>query len=141
MTLGIFWVGHSVQFQYIARSDRNLFWINIFLLMIISLIPFTTSFLSRHIEFKLAIFIYWLNIFLLGVIVYAHWDYVMRRGYIESDLPVSTINKAIRKRVIVAQSLYLVGALLCFISTYLSVFFIIAVQLSYAFALFETRKK
>jgi len=91
MTLGIFWVGHSVQFQYIARSDRNLFWINIFLLMIISLIPFTTSFLSRHIEFKLAIFIYWLNIFLLGVIVYAHWDYVMRRGYIESDLPISTI--------------------------------------------------
>jgi len=141
MTLGIFWVGHSVQFQYIARSDRNLFWINIFLLMIVSLIPFTTSFLSRHIEFKLAVIIYWVNIFLLGVIVYAHWDYVMRSGYVESDLPVSTINKVIRKRVIVAQSLYLVGALLCFISTYLSVFFIIAVQLGYAFALFETRKK
>jgi uncharacterized membrane protein len=109
--------------------------------MIISLIPFTTSFLSRHIEFKLAIIIYWVNIFLLGVIVYAHWDYVMRRGYVEAELPVATINKAIRKRVIVAQSLYLVGAFLCFISTYLSVFFIIGVQLSYAFALFEKRKK
>src|SRR3954451_19878347 len=35
MTLGIFWVGQSVQFQYIVRSDRNLFWINILFLMIV----------------------------------------------------------------------------------------------------------
>jgi uncharacterized membrane protein len=141
MTLGIFWVGHSVQFQYIARSDRNLFWINIFLLMVVSLIPFTTSFLSRHIEFKLAIIIYWLNILLFGIIVYLHWDYVMRHNYAEADVPIPTVDKAIRKRIIVAQSLYAGGALLCFVNTYLSVFFIIAVQLNYAFALFEKRRK
>lgn len=141
MTLGIFWVGHSVQFQYIAKSDRNLFWINIFLLMIVSLIPFTTSFLSRNIEFRLAIIIYWVNILLFGVMAYVNWDYVMRHGYAEADIPISTVDKAVRKRVIVAQSLYAVGALLCFISTYLSIFFIIGVQLSYAFAPFERRRK
>ncbi len=136
MTLGIFWVGHSVQFQFIAKSDRNLFWINIFLLMIVSLIPFTTSFLSRHVEYKLAIGIYWLNIFLFGVIIYINWIYVIRHGYVEANSMIASIDKAVRKRVIVAQSLYAAGALLCLISTYLSIFFIIAVQLNYAFTLF-----
>jgi len=141
MTLGIFWVGHSVQFQYISRSDRNLFWINIFLLMIVSLIPFTTSFLSRHVEFKLAIIIYWINILVFGIVVYIHWDYVIRQGYVETEVPIPIVDKAVRKRIIVAQSLYAMGASLCFISTYLSIFFIIGVQLNYALALFEKRKK
>jgi hypothetical protein len=50
------------------------------------------------------------------------------------------IDKAVRKRVIVAQSLYLFGALLCFISTYVSIAFIILVQLNYAFACFTLQK-
>ena len=109
--------------------------------MIVSLIPFTTSFLSRNIEFRLAIIIYWLNILLFGAMAYVNWDYAMRHGYAEADLPIASVDKAVRKRVIVAQSLYAVGALLCLISTYLSIFFIIGVQLSYAFAPFEKRRK
>lgn len=141
MTLGIFWLGQSVQFQYIAKSDRNLFWINIFFLMIVSLVPFTTSFLSRHVEFKLAIGVYWLNIFLLGLIIYINWIYVVSHEYTEEGIPIETINKVVKKRVIVAQSLYALGALLCFISTYLSIFFIIAVQLNYAFVFFGNKRK
>lgn len=141
MTLGIFWTGHSMQFQYIHKSDRNFFWINIFFLMIISVVPFTTSFLARYIEFKLAIGLYWLNIFLLGVIIYINWSYAKKHEYTIADDSLVTIDKAIRKRVIVAQSLYAIGALFCFISTYLSIFFIIAVQLNYAFALIGKKAK
>lgn len=141
MTLGIFWVGQSVQLQHIEKSDRNLVWINIFFLMIVSLLPFTTSFLSNHIEFKLAIALYWLNIFLLGVIIYINWNYAMKNNYVNAgDIPLASLDKAVRKRVIVAQSLYAAGALLCFINNYVSIFFIIAVQLNYAFAFFGKRK-
>jgi len=73
--------------------------------------------------------LYWLNIFLLGVIIYIHWSYVVRHKYLVTNIPMEAIDKAIRKRVIVAQSLYAVGALLSFINTYVSIFFIIAVQL------------
>jgi uncharacterized membrane protein len=141
MTLGIFWVGQSVQLQHIEKSDRNLVWINIFFLMIVSMLPFTTAFLSTHIGFKLAIGLYWLNIFLLGMIVYINWNYAMRNKYVVSpDIPLEGLDKAVRRRVIVAQSLYAIGALLCFINNYVSIFFIIAVQLNYAFAFFGKRK-
>ena len=139
MTLGLFWNGHTTQYEYIRRSDRNLFWMNIFFLMIVSLLPFTTSFLARHIEFRFAVGLYWLNIFLLGMLGYGHWKYVLRHQYIEPDISIVYINKAICHRIIVGQSLYAFGALLCLISTYLSILFIIVVQLNYALAIFEKR--
>jgi uncharacterized membrane protein len=43
------------------------------------------------------------------------------------------------KNVVVAQCLYLFGALCCFISTYLSIAIIISVQLNYAFAILSGR--
>jgi uncharacterized membrane protein len=141
MTLGIFWMGQSVQFQFLERSDRNSSWISIFYLMIVSLLPFTTAFLSKHIEFKLAIGIYWLNIFLAGCIIFIHWCYVVKNKLVRRDEDLAIVDKAVRKRVITAQSLYAFGAALSFISTYLSIFFIIAVQLNYAFALLGKMKR
>lgn len=51
------------------------------------------------------------------------------------------INSAIRKRIIIAQSLYAIGALLCFINNYLSITVIILIQLNYALALISRRYK
>jgi hypothetical protein len=42
--------------------------------------------------------------------------------------------RAIRRRIVVAQSLYAFGALLCIFSTYWSIGVIVLVQLNYAFA-------
>ena len=50
---------------------------------------------------------------------------------------IQVIEKAIRRRIITAQSLYAAGALLCFINTYLSIAVIIMVQLNYALAFFS----
>jgi len=69
MTLGIYWSAHSSQFHYISKSDRHLNWINLFFLLFVSVIPFTTAFLSEFITFKFAIFIYWLNLTLLGAML------------------------------------------------------------------------
>ncbi|MEP6848826.1 MAG: TMEM175 family protein [Acidobacteriota bacterium] len=53
MTLGIFWVGHSTQFTFIKRTDRHLTWPNIFILLVISIFPFTTAFLSEYINVQI----------------------------------------------------------------------------------------
>jgi len=88
----------------------------------------------------LAIGLYWLNIILAGILIYSHWSYAYRHNYlsIEGNERMA-IDKAVRRRVIVAQSLYLFGALLCFINTYLSIGFIILVQLNYAFAIISKK--
>lgn len=141
MTLGIFWTGQSAQLRYIERSDRHLNWISLFFLLFVSVLPFTTAFLSEHIHFKVAIGIYWLNVLALGAVLYIHWNYAVKNGY--ADLPEAerpAIDKAIRRRIIIAQGLYACGALLCFINTYLSITVIILIQLNYALAFFFRRR-
>ena len=140
MTMGIFWTGQGVQLNQMERYDRNLNWMSLFFLLVITLFPFTTAFLGEHINFKLAIGMYWLNILLAGILIYLHWHYAYKHNFLSVEGEArKAIDKAIRKRVIVAQTLYLIGALLCFINTYLSIGFIILVQLNYAFAFFTNK--
>ncbi|QIP15929.1 DUF1211 domain-containing protein [Spirosoma aureum] len=133
MTLGIFWTGYSTQFNYIEKYDRNLNWYSLFFLLFVSLIPFSTNVLSNHINNQVSIGIYWLNIFAMGNMLYIHWRYARRNNFLSlSGKAQETVDKAIRSRVFTAQSLYALGASLCFINTYLSIAFIIGVQLNYA---------
>ena len=52
---------------------------------------------------------------------------------VRGDLPPEA-ERAIRRRIVFAQSLYGIGALIGLISTWVGVVFIIAVQLNYAIA-------
>ena len=141
MTLGIFWTGHSSQFHFIDKSDRNFNWINLSFLLFVSIVPFTTAFLSEYITFKFAIAIYWLNLFLLGMMLFKILSYADKHNYFIHDLAdKSVIKKAMIRRGMVAQSLYAFGALLCFVSTYLSIAVLIAIQLYFVLALFSKSK-
>ncbi|HRN49343.1 MAG TPA: TMEM175 family protein [Niabella sp.] len=133
MTTGIFWMGHSAQYKHIEKSDRNLSWLNLLFLLTVILLPFSTSFLGNYTNYKFPIAIYWLNIFLMGAMLYVHWAYAYKHGFVSTETR-EIVNKPLRTRIIIAQTLYFFGALMCFISPYLSIAFIIAVQLNYAFA-------
>src|SRR5436305_15204008 len=51
MTLGIFWTGHSSQFHFIERSDRNFNWINLSFLLFVTVTLFTTAFVREFFMF------------------------------------------------------------------------------------------
>lgn len=141
MTLGIFWTGQSTQYDYIVRYDRNLNWMALFFLMFASLLPFSTVILGNHIHSKFAVGLYWLNILALGVLIFLHWQYACRKNYLSVDGDAKRmVHEAVTRRILVAQSLYALGCALCFISTYLSIAFIIAVQLNYALGIFPKNK-
>lgn len=136
MTLGIFWVGHSAQFNYIDKSDRNLTWLTLFFLLFVSLIPFSTAFLGEYFDSKAAVGLYWLNIFALGATLFVHWNYAYRHRL--SHIPPAereSINRSVRGRILIAQALYAGAALLAFINTYLAIGLIILIQLNYALGL------
>ena len=133
LTLGIFWVGQQTQLNYFARSDRNLAWVHLAFLFAVTLLPFSTALLSEFITYRSALVLYWANILLLGLMLLASWNYASRAGLVEPDAPAD-IGTLMRGRIIVAQSLYALGALLCVFSNWLSIGFIVLVQLNYAFA-------
>jgi uncharacterized membrane protein len=133
LTLGIFWVGQQTQLNNLERSDRSLSWIHLAFLGVVSLVPFSTALLAEFTRYRTALVIYWLNILLLGVILYLSWTCAVEKQLLKPDL-TREVHSAIQNRILIAQALYALGALLCFFNTYWSIAFIVAVQLNYALA-------
>jgi uncharacterized membrane protein len=140
ITLGIFWTAHTSQLHYIEKSDRNFNWINLFFLLFITLMPFTTAFLSEFIHYKFAIGLYWLNLFIIGVLLFWVLHYSLQHHLFEHHLAdKSVIIKVLKKRGIIAQSLYAAGAAVSFINTYISIAVLIAIQLFFVFGLSRSK--
>jgi uncharacterized membrane protein len=133
MTNGIFWVGQQTQLNHFARADRNLAWIHIAFLCVVTLTPFTTSLLAEYIHYRTALLVYWFNILLLGTTLFWSWHYATRAHLIAEDAP-EDIHPAVIRRIVIAQSLYAAGAALCFFNTYYSIAAIVLVQINYAIA-------
>ncbi|HKW57779.1 MAG TPA: TMEM175 family protein [Candidatus Acidoferrum sp.] len=133
VTLGIFWVGQQTQLNHLTRSNRALTWIHLGFLFCVTVMPFSTRLLSEFLGFRSALLAYWLNILLLGAMLYASWGCATRAQLVKEDV-ASEVPAAICRRIAIAQGLYGFGALLCVLSTYWSIGFILLVQLNYAIA-------
>ena len=131
MTLGIFWVGQQTQLNHLARANRSLAWWHLAFLAGVALMPFSTEFLAEFMTFRTALLLYWANTLMLGATLYGSWRYASRARLIRDDAS-GDVFRAVERRIVVAQSLYAVGAALCAINTYWSIGFIVAVQLNYA---------
>src|ERR1700730_15748851 len=80
MVLAVYWIGHHNQFHWIRHSDRTLLWINIFFLMSIAFLPFSTSLLASYNQEKTAVIIYGVNVSFSGLALYFHWLYASGKG-------------------------------------------------------------
>jgi uncharacterized membrane protein len=133
LTLGIFWVGQQTQLNFLAQGNRELAWLHLLFLFFVTLMPFSTALIGGFMAYRAALLIYWLNILLLGAALLAAWRYALHAKLTAPDTP-EPMRKGVERRIIIAQSLYAFGALLCLINTAWSLGFIILVQLNYAVA-------
>jgi len=133
LTLGIFWLGQQTQIQFLARGDRNLAWLHVAFLAAIALLPFSTALLAEFMAFRLALLVYWFNILIIGVALYFTWSYAVAAGLVKEDAPAD-VSAAVKRRIFIGQAFYAFGALLCVVSTYASIVFIMLVQVNYAVA-------
>ena len=133
LTLGIFWVGQQTQLNHFARSDRNLTWIHLLFLLAVSVMPFSTGLLAEFITYRLALLVYWCNLLLLGAVLFASLRYAEHAGLLKPDAG-RELRAASVRRIVVYQALYALGLLLCVVTTYVSIVFIVLVQLNAAVA-------
>jgi uncharacterized membrane protein len=133
MTLGIFWAGQQTQLHHFSKTNRDLTWIHFVFLCVVSLMPFSTAFLAEYMTFRTALVLYWFNILLLGVVLYWSWKYACKAGLLKEEVTLE-IQCAVERRILVAQAFYLLGAALCVFNTYVSIAFILLVQLQFAIA-------
>ncbi len=133
LTLGIFWLGQQTQLNHFAKSDRNLAWIHLAFLLGVTLMPFSTGLLSAFVTYRLALVVYWLNLLFLGIMLFISLRYGERSALLKEEV-TAEIRAAQKRRIVIYQVLYAFGMLLCIINTYVSIAFIVLLQLNSALA-------
>jgi uncharacterized membrane protein len=139
--LGTFWLAAHTLLSILGRCDRTLTWLLLGFLFVVSVLPFTAALLAHYVHLRLAVGLYWLNILLLGAALEAaarhgRTAFLGRPGDpVEDDVvsPDITLGRArlsvFRRRILLAQGLYALAALLCLASTVASVIALALVQL------------
>ncbi|MGC4113032.1 MAG: TMEM175 family protein [Nocardioides sp.] len=124
--LATFWLALHTVLALCRRSDRMLAWAVLGFLFFVTTLPFSASVLADHVHVPLAVVLYWLNLAALGATlawVVAH----ARDGLVEPQrMPALGL---VRRRLVLAQSLYAVAALLTFVSPVLAIVALACVQL------------
>jgi len=129
------WSIFTNHFNYIQMTDRNENIITLLYLMFVSLLPFSTSFLSEHLWSRVAMGFYLINILLMFSFSTLHWLYAYRTGLVkvEGDSCV-VIHKAIMRRVRAKYIAYLIAVCCCFFSSYLALIGTIFIHIIFTFS-------
>jgi uncharacterized membrane protein len=76
-----FWRNNHQQFYFIKRSNPTLITINVFWLLLIALMPFSTEIISEYGgSYITANIIFQVNLLLAGIIYYFNWHYSVWKG-------------------------------------------------------------
>lgn len=89
-TILICWINHHFMFQMIQKSNSVLLLINGLKLLVVTITPFSTALLSKHIQTEWsqsAINIYALTFALMGIAMTAVWCYSYMKGLVISHSP------------------------------------------------------
>jgi len=76
--IGLYWTVHHRMFGYVINYTRKMLWLNLFFLLAVVLMPFSTAFYSVYILklLKTPVIIYVVNIVFLGVMNFILWLHI-----------------------------------------------------------------
>ena len=126
-TLGAFWVAHHRIFRWILYVDRPLIWINISFLMVIGLVPFSTTLLTQYMHSQNSIFVFSFNAILAGLLIYAIYYYIKRNTELVDKSVQALIEKSSSRRVLATVLTYSVSIIFSFIYLPVSIFLLLLV--------------
>lgn len=138
--LAIFWLIHHQQFHFIRGVDRVLIWINIFMLMAVGVVPFTTSLVGNYPAETLAEFIFAVNMFVIGALFFWNWAYASKgRRLVDPQMSEAHV-RAIRNRGLVLPCVSIVAAALSTVGPLLASYSYLAAPVILFLRPFDTRR-
>ena len=123
--IGAFWLAEHAILAHARESDRTLAWTVLTFLFFVTTVPFAASTLAAHTHLRLAVWLYWLNLLMLGLALAWQLSHLGRAGQLD---PASSGPRLVLRRLVLAQGLYAVGALLTFVSPVAGLVELAAVQ-------------
>jgi len=99
--LGVFWLVHHQQMHFIKRTDSWHMWANLIGLVLVCLVPFSSSLMGEYHHLISAAVVFEINMFLIGIAFYFQWSYATNgHRLVDGDLDRSVIVKGRRLNLV-----------------------------------------
>lgn len=86
LTLSGLWRVNHQQFNFIKHTNSTMLNINIFFLILVALVPFSTEMVSSYgSSYFTANIIFQVNLLLVGILSYINWNYALWKGLVDVD--------------------------------------------------------
>lgn len=121
--IGIFWCIYHSRFRHIKKLDNTFIWINLFWLMFIGLMPFSTSLSGDYPKFHTAVLVFHLNFLILSFLLFLLWAYASKKNLIDESLE--------KKTVILNRNILIAMVMVCLFALIISFFSPLISNLSY----------
>jgi TMEM175 potassium channel family protein len=118
LTIGILWINHHGLMRHIERCDRPLLCLNIFLLMMVAVLPYPTALISHYARSPnaaTAAVAYGSVMVTMALLFNAIWHYAIRAGLLAPGADPRDVS-GITRSYLPGPVLYLTGTLLAFVS-------------------------
>lgn len=113
LLLALFWMIDHRQFRFIKRVNESFLWMNILVLMLVALMPFSTSFMTGYNDFQTPNLVFQANMMAIGLVYLAMWRYATHNYRLinREEIGASEISSAMWMRLVTpALSLVAMGA-------------------------------
>ena len=119
MVIALYWRSHLQNSTFIKSFDNKLLWLNIWMLLYIVLLPFSTSFYAKNFRVNGTFVFYCLNLLLISLYNYFVINYIIKKeGFSEQLNPV--LARWLRYRAMTTIVIWTLSILISFFSTWIS---------------------
>lgn len=122
LLLGSMWAVHVRQFEHIQEADRRLTAINTLRLLIVVLIPFTTSLAGTYSGLLLGEVLFPINFLALAIVSWWQWQYAAK--HLRNDMSAQARHKAVLRNSAVVIIATLVVVFAIFVGEYAFLLFV-----------------
>jgi len=119
--IGIIWVNHHALFDRIARVNRPILFLNLFLLMAVAFLPFPTALLAAYVDkggpnSHAAAAVYAATMSVVGLSFLGFWLYLARTPAVRVASFTDDDARAALRRTVVGPVVYLSSVVVAFVS-------------------------
>jgi uncharacterized membrane protein len=132
LTILVCWINHHLVLSYINSTDSRLFWINGFVLLVVTVTPFPTAILAEYLEreshFAMAVFGF--NYIMMSLASYSISAYIYNNLIAAEERELFYYHKLLYQYSIAYN---VVNFFICFLSVPLAIFFYLIMFFVFAF--------
>lgn len=138
----VIWVNHHRLFQQLKVITHRIFWLNAFLLLWCSFIPFPTALMGDYFDNPVSLITFGIILSFMAFSFYLIRIHIVRNSFLLEDaIPLHSFKKATAKSLLFGPVLYLCGAAAGLIHPYLSFGIYLFIPLYFIFSYSTSSKE